>query len=174
MPMDIYLWGYQGQGEIKGMTALPKEMSKKRPEIGDYLNLFLVVFYSYVERPGLDSWKAHGFFAWNCSVFLSTRPFGPVLTHVGEALDGFGEVGDGFIRVAVLDAVAHAVLDMPLKHHLTAAVQSAFRRVDLREYILAGHVLLDHAVQRLHLTDDFPEAAMQVGGIHALSHGQSP
>lgn len=46
--------------------------------------------------------------------------------HIGEALHGFCEVFDGFICVAVLDAVAHDVLDVPLKYDLAAAVQSGF------------------------------------------------
>ena len=40
--------------------------------------------------------------------------FQPGSTHSGEAFHSFCEVFDGFIRVAVLDAVAHAVLDVPL------------------------------------------------------------
>ena len=44
-----------------------------------------------------------------------------VYCHVGEALHRLGEAGDGLFRVAVLDAVPDAVLDMPLQHHLAAA-----------------------------------------------------
>lgn len=34
--------------------------------------------------------------------------------HIGEAFRSFCEVFDDFICVVVLDAVAHAVLDVPL------------------------------------------------------------
>ena len=40
--------------------------------------------------------------------------FQPGSAHSGEAFHSFCEVFDDFIRVAVLDAVAHAVLDVPL------------------------------------------------------------
>ena len=97
--------------------------------------------------------------------------FSPVyLAHIREALDGFGEIFDRFIRVAVLDAVADAVLDVALEHDLAAAVQRRFGRVELRKNVLAGDVLVDHAVDGLHLTDDFFEPAVQIFRVHALSH----
>lgn len=40
--------------------------------------------------------------------------FQPGSAHIGEAFHSFCEVFDGFICVSVLDAVAHAVLDVPL------------------------------------------------------------
>ena len=43
--------------------------------------------------------------------------------HVREALHGLREVFDRLIGVAVLDPVAHAMLDVPLEHDLAAAVQ---------------------------------------------------
>ena len=52
--------------------------------------------------------------------------FQPGSAHIGEAFHSFCEVFDGFICVAVLDAVAHAVLDVPLSYDLAAAVQSGF------------------------------------------------
>ena len=58
----------------------------------------------------------------------------------------------------------------PSEHHLPAPVQRRFRGVDLGEHILAGHVLVHHAVDGLHLADYFLEPAMQVVGIHALPH----
>lgn len=39
--------------------------------------------------------------------------FQPGSAHIGEAFHSFCEVFDGFICIAVLDAVAHAVLDVP-------------------------------------------------------------
>jgi len=44
-------------------------------------------------------------------------------SHVGKALYRLGEALNGLIRVPVLDAVAHAVSDMPFQHHLPALVQ---------------------------------------------------
>ena len=78
--------------------------------------------------------------------------------------------GNGLVRVAVLDAVAHAVLDMTLEHHLTAAMQRAFCSIDLRENILAGHILIHHAIDSLNLTDNLMQAPMEICRIHALSH----
>ena len=52
--------------------------------------------------------------------------FQPRSAHIEEAFHSFCEVFDGFICVAVLDAVAHAVLDVPLYYDLAAAVQSGF------------------------------------------------
>ena len=40
--------------------------------------------------------------------------FQPGSAPIGEAFHSFCEVFDGFIRISVLDAVAHAVLDVPL------------------------------------------------------------
>lgn len=40
--------------------------------------------------------------------------FQPGSAHIEEAFHSFCEVFDDFICVAVLDAVAHAVLDVPL------------------------------------------------------------
>lgn len=40
--------------------------------------------------------------------------FQPGSTHIGEAFHSFCEVFDDFICAAVLDTVAHAVLDVPL------------------------------------------------------------
>ena len=47
-----------------------------------------------------------------------------LLFHVGEALNGLGEFFDGGIGVPVLDAVAHAVLDVSFQHHLAHSVQA--------------------------------------------------
>ena len=70
----------------------------------------------------------------------------------------------------MLDAVAHAVLDVPLENDLAAAVQRGFGRIDLRKNILAGDVLVHHAVDGLHLTDDLFEPTVQIVGVHTLSH----
>ena len=63
---------------------------------------------------------------------------------------------------AVFNAVADTVLDVPLQHDLSAAVQRGFRGVDLRQNILTGHILVNHAVDGLHLSNDFFQTAMQV------------
>ena len=41
---------------------------------------------------------------------------------------------------------------------------------DLRQNILTGHILVNHAVDGLHLSNDFFQTAMQVLCIHALLH----
>ena len=90
--------------------------------------------------------------------------------HVRKALDRLRKVLDRFVRVAVLDAVTHAVLDVPLENDLAAAVQRGLGRIDLRKNILAGNVLVHHAVDGLHLTDDLFEPTVQIVGVHTLFH----
>ena len=46
------------------------------------------------------------------------------LAHIGETLDGFGEIFDGFIGIAMLNIVTDAVLDVSLQDNLAAFVQS--------------------------------------------------
>ena len=96
-----------------------------------------------------------------------------LLFHVGEALNGLGEFFDGGIGVPVLDAVAHAVLDVSFQHHLAHAVQGRLAGVDLCEYVLTGNVLINHAIHSLYLTDDFFQTCVHAGGIgvRTLAHG---
>ena len=105
---------------------------------------------------------------------LETAAFRQNSTHIGEAFYGLCKILNGFISVAALDAVAHAMADMPLEHHLAAFMQRGFRRVQLHENVLARHVLIHHTVDRLHLPDDFPQPAVQVFGVHALLHSDKP
>ena len=72
------------------------------------------------------------------------------------------------------DAVFNAVAEMTFQNNLAAAVQRRLRGVDLGEDILAGDVLIDHAVDGLNLTDDFLESAVKVVGIHARTHRGFP
>lgn len=92
------------------------------------------------------------------------------LLHIRKALDRFCETFDSFIRVSVLYSVAHAMLDMSLKHDFSAAVQRGFRSVYLRQNIFAGHVLVDHTLDSLNLSYNFFQSAMQIIGIHTLFH----
>ena len=46
------------------------------------------------------------------------------------------------IRISVLDAVAHAVLDMALEDNLSYFMKCRFCRLDLRQDILARHILI--------------------------------
>ena len=95
---------------------------------------------------------------------------GEFSAHVGKPLHGLGEFLNGLVGVAVLDAVPHAVLDVTFQHDLPTLVQGGFGSVDLGENILAGDVLVHHAVNGLYLTDDLFQTAVQVVGIHALLH----
>lgn len=97
-------------------------------------------------------------------------PMRSVLNHVGEALDRFGEVDDGFIGVPMFDAIAHTMFNVSFQHDLAGAVERRLRGIDLGEDVLAWHVFIDHAVDCLHLADDLAQAAMQVVGVHALFH----
>ena len=51
--------------------------------------------------------------------------------HIGEALDRLGEALDRLFRIAVGDAVFHAVLDVAFEHDLTALVQRSLCSIDL-------------------------------------------
>ena len=62
------------------------------------------------------------------------------------------------------------MLDVPLENDLAAAVQRGFGRIDLRKNILARDVLVHHAVNGLHLTDDLFEPTVQIVGVHTLFH----
>lgn len=68
--------------------------------------------------------------------------FQPGSAHIGEAFHSFCEVFDDFICIAVLDAVAHAVLDMALEDNLSYFMKCRFCRIDLRQDILARHILI--------------------------------
>jgi len=68
--------------------------------------------------------------------------FQPGSAHIGEAFHSFCEVFDDFICIAVLDAVAHAVLDMALEDNLSYFMKCRFYRIDLRQDILARHILI--------------------------------
>ena len=83
-----------------------------------------------------------------------------LLDHVCKPLDGLGEVGDGLLGVAVLDAVADTVVDVPFQNDLSDLVQGGLGSIDLGEDVLAGDVLIDHAVDGLHLSDNFFQAAV--------------
>ena len=101
----------------------------------------------------------------------SVRLFRESLTsHVGKAFNGFGKAFDRAVDVAVLDSVANTVVDVSFEHNLAAAMQRRFGGVDLHEDILAGNVLIDHAVNSLNLSDDFFEPAVKIFRIHALTH----
>ena len=90
--------------------------------------------------------------------------------HVGEALHGLGEIGNGLVGVAVFDTVSDAVFDMAFQYDLAGFVQGRFGGVDLGKNVLAGDVFIDHTVYGLYLADDFFQASVQVFRIHALSH----
>lgn len=58
----------------------------------------------------------------------------------------------------------------PLENDLAAAVQRGFGCIDLRKNILARDVLVHHAVDGLHLTDDLFEPTVQIVSVHTLFH----
>ena len=97
-----------------------------------------------------------------------------VLSHVREAFDRLREAFYRLVRVAVLDAVAHAVVDVPLEDYLPDAVERGLRRVYLREHVLARDVLVHHPVDGFDLAYDFIEPSVKVLRVHALSHSYSP
>ena len=93
-----------------------------------------------------------------------------VLTHVGKSFYSFCKTFDCFIRIPVLNAIPDTVANMPLQNHLSASVKRRFGSIDLSKNILTGDIFIYHSVNRLNLTNDFLESAMQIIRIHALSH----
>lgn len=77
------------------------------------------------------------------------------------------------VRIPVLNAVPDAVLDMTLQDHLAAPVEGGLGRVDLGQNILTGDVLVNHPINGLHLSDNFLQPAVQIVGVHTLSHSHS-
>ena len=75
--------------------------------------------------------------------------------HIRETFYCFCEIFNGLVRIAMLNAITDTVFDMSLQNHLAAAMQRRLRGIDLGQDILAGNILIDHAVNGLHLTDDF-------------------
>ena len=52
----------------------------------------------------------------------------------------------------------------------STAVQRGLCGVDLRQNVLAGHVLVHHAVDGLYLPDDLFQPPVQIFRIHTLLH----
>ncbi len=90
--------------------------------------------------------------------------------NVGKALDSLGEPGNSVFCIAMFDTVADAVADMAFQYDLANPVQGRLGSVNLGEDVLAGYILVNHAVYGLDLSYDFVETAVQVCLIHALLH----
>ena len=58
------------------------------------------------------------------------------------------------VCIAVFNSISHTMPDMTFQNHFAAAVKRRLRRIDLRQNILTGNILVHHPVDRLHLTDD--------------------
>ena len=84
------------------------------------------------------------------------------LIHIGETFHRLSEIGNGLVSIAMLNAITHTVLDVAFEHHLSSFVQSALSGVDLRKDVFAGHILIDHAIDRLHLSDDLRKPPVKV------------
>lgn len=63
---------------------------------------------------------------------------------------------------------------MAFEDHLTDPVQGSLGGIYLGKHVLAGHVVVHHAVNGLDLADDLSEAPVQIGRVHALSHANLP
>ena len=92
------------------------------------------------------------------------------ILNVGKALYCLGEPGNSVFCIAMFDSVADAVADMAFKNHLANPVQGRLGSVNLGEDVLAGNILVNHAVYGLDLSYDFVETAVQVCLVHALLH----
>lgn len=81
------------------------------------------------------------------SFFCSCRKFSfhlifLFLFHICKPLHSLRKLCNRLIRISVLDAVAHAVLDMALEDNLSYFMKCRFCRLDLRQDILARHILI--------------------------------
>ena len=96
------------------------------------------------------------------------------LLHIREPLHSLRKAFDRLVHVTVLKAVLHAMADVPLKDHLSCLVQCRLCRADLAKDILTGNVLIDHSVNRLYLSDNSAESAVQICRVHTLLHKYFP
>ena len=62
------------------------------------------------------------------------------------------------------------MLQVPFKHNLADAMHSSLHSIDLNKDLFAGHILIHHLVDRLHLTEDLIEASVKIRCIHAFAH----
>ena len=85
----------------------------------------------------------------------------------------FCELGNRGIGITLRDAVAHAVLQVPFQDNLPHFMKRTLGGIDLHEDVLAGNILINHAVDGLNLADDLFEAPVKIRRIHALLH-ESP
>ena len=86
-------------------------------------------------------------------------------------LQGVGEVFDGGVGIAVLDAFTHTVPEMPLKNHQADLMERTVGGADLGEDVLSGDILSDHLLYAVELPDDPVDADLErVGVTHAVSH----
>ena len=92
-----------------------------------------------------------------------------ILLHIGESFDGLCKIGD-LLGVAPFNRFSDAVVDVTLQNDLTCLVQRRFCGVYLRNNILAGNVLVYHAVNGIHLTDYFFQPSVQIICVHTVLH----
>lgn len=71
-----------------------------------------------------------------------------------------GEFSDSLIRISMLNAIAHTVVQMSFQNDLPYLVQGVFGRVYLNQYIFAGYVLVDHFIDRLDLPQNFLDSSV--------------
>ncbi len=55
----------------------------------------------------------------------------------------------------MFDTVTDAMLDMPFQDYLSAAMKCRFCGVQLGKDILTRHILVNHSIDCLNLTDNF-------------------
>ena len=94
-----------------------------------------------------------------------------ILLHIGESFDSLCKIGDLF-GVAPFNCVSDAVVDVTLQNDLTCLVQRRFCGVYLRKNILAGNVLVYHAVNGIYLTDYFFQPSVQIICVHTFLHSR--
>lgn len=102
--------------------------------------------------------------------FAQPRTDGTGSLNVGKALDCLGEPCNSVFCIAMFDSVADAVTYMAFQNNLANPVQGRLGSVNLGENVLAGNILVNHAVYGLNLSYDFAETAVQVCLVHALLH----
>ena len=94
-----------------------------------------------------------------------------ILLHIGESFDSLCKIGD-LLGVAPFNRFSDAVVDVTLQNDLTCLVQRRFCGVYLRKNILAGNVLVYHAVNGIHLTDYFFQPSVQIICVHTVLHSR--
>ena len=88
----------------------------------------------------------------------------------GGVLHGVRKFFDRLFGVTIFNAFLDTMLQMPFQNNLSHTMYRALYCVDLNKDFFAGHILIHHFVDRLHLTENLIETSVKIRCIHAFAH----